>query len=104
MSNLKSELTGCGLGEFPSTISLNLLVVNKEYKVMNLRWIKTTYGKTMVVTLDGVGQAFLPKRFASAFKNKTEEDFQEVISSGLKLIYRGEKEFGRFKTPIIEFI
>ena len=103
MSNIKQELTACGRGEFITTVKLNELTKGKEYKVVNLRWASTKYGRKVVATLDGVGQAFLPERFARVFIEKTEKDLEEIVKSNLTLVNHGEQEVGGFKTSIIEF-
>ena len=103
MSNIKHELTACGRGEYIATVKLNELTKNKEYKVVNLRWANSQYGKAVVATLDGAGQAFLPKRFARIFKEKTKKDFEEIVKGNLTLVSHGEQELAGFKTTIIEF-
>ena len=84
-------------------ISINQLEVNKEFKVVDIRRIKTSYGTAVVLTLEGVGQVFLPKRLITMFEKKTDNELKDILRSNLVMVYRGEREYGRFKTAIIEF-
>ena len=74
-------------------VRLDTLEINRGYPVTFARRLTTTYGHTILLTLQTGGEnvkVYMPKRYAELFTEKDIEDINNSITH-YKLIYKGKR-------------
>lgn len=102
MENLKALLNNCNLQyDFVKCYELEQ---GKKYEVSVFKYVKTKYGKKVVVILDNKLQVFLPDRFLKEFTKEKIELYNQKSKTKYNLIYNGEKKLNNGKTMhLIDF-
>lgn len=74
------------------------LEVDKEYKIIEIKHVKTRFGPSVVVELLE-GNVFLPKRLTESM---TDECIKDLLSdNGSVLIFKGKKQCGMVQPAFI---
>ena len=81
-----------------TSISINSLIMNRPYPIVQAKRVNTMYGPTVLLSLrdsnEKLVQIFLPKRYANVV---TDEDMEKINSRSmyLNLVYKGICELTR---------
>lgn len=104
MESLIKELNDSHI--FSETIKIDKLEIDKAYKIIEAKTVKTKFGNSIVIEIihnKEIKQLFLPSRFSKIFNKETIKDLTK-----LRIIYKGENkdyEEGSYKIKhMIEFV
>lgn len=66
---------------------IKTMEINEKYQIVNMRLLRTVFGKKVVVDYDDTNYFYLPNHFCDIFKSK--KDICEIINGKFTIIFKG---------------